>query len=362
MYFRRKYPKMKKNYLLYCLLVVLTACGKQASEEISLTGKIEGLGNDTIYLFGVDKLYDHIDTLIVKRDKFSATLQSDTLVTGLLLFSNGIEYPVYLNKGNKIQIKGSANTLTSLQISGNTPNEELTDFNATLKTTKIPIEKQAEDFIIKHPSSLVSIYLLDKYFVQKAHPDFAQIKRITSHMVGELKDRPYMDELLDNIQEEEKTATGHSIPYFHLKNAKGKSINRTSFKNQCILIHFWASWDSTSRKANEMYRRIYKKEQKNKNLALLGISLDVNKEAWEKAIESDTLKWEQVCDFSGWNADIVKQLAVQTLPANILVSPSGKIEGKDLDEKTIEEKLKEIKQKEKNNKARGNSPKPMIKH
>lgn len=181
-------------------------------------------------------------------------------------------------------------------------------------------------------------------------------------MVGELKDRPYMDELLDNIQEEEKTATGHSIPYFHLKNAKGKSINRTSFKNQCILIHFWASWDSTSRKANEMYRRIYKKEQKNKNLALLGISLDVNKEAWEKAIESDTLKWEQVCDFSGWNADIVKQLAVQTLPANILVSPSGKIEGKDLDEKTIEEKLKEIKQKEKNNKARGNSPKPMIKH
>ncbi|MCI1648400.1 MAG: DUF4369 domain-containing protein [Bacteroides sp.] len=351
---------MKKNYLLYCLLIALSACGKQASEEISLTGKIEGLGNDTIYLFGADRLYEHIDTLVVKKDNFSATLHSDTLVTGLLLFSNGTEYPLFLNKGNKITIKGSANTLSSLQISGNTSNEELTNFNAKLKTTKTPIEKQAEEFIIKHPSSLVGIYLLDKYFVQKAHPDFAQIKKITSHMAGELKDRPYMDELLDYIEEEEKTATGQLIPYFHLKNTKGKDINRTNFRDQCLLIHFWASWDSISRKANGMYRRIYKKEQKNKDVALLGISLDINKEEWEKAIKNDTLKWEQVCDFSGWNADIVKQLAIQTLPANILVSPSGRVEGKDLDEKAIEEKLKEIKQKEKNNKTQVSKSK--IKH
>ena len=57
--------------------------------------------------------------------------------------------------------------------------------------------------------------------------------------------------------------------------------------------------------------------------------------------------WEQVCDFSGWNAEIVKQLAIKTLPANILLNPFGKIEGKDMTEEAIKKKLKEIENTEK---------------
>ena len=36
----------------------------------------------------------------------------------------------------------------------------------------------------------------------------------------------------------------------------------------------------------------------------------------------------------------VKQLAIRTLPANVLLSPSGRIEGKNLSEAAIEKKLK----------------------
>ena len=95
------------------------------------------------------------------------------------------------------------------------------------------------------------------------------------------------------------------------------------------------------------YRRIYKQERKNKKFALLGVSLDMNKDTWQKAIKADTLEWEQVCDFSGWNAEIVKQLAIKTLPANILLNPFGKIEGKDMTEEAIKKKLKEIEKTEK---------------
>ena len=109
-------------------------------------------------------------------------------------------------------------------------------------------------------------------------------------MTGELKDRPYIDGLLDRIQEEEKAATGKTAAYFRLPNAEGKQITRSNFKDQYLLIHFWASWDTVSRDSNAVYRRIYKKEQKNKKFALLGISLDLNKDNWKKAIEADTLK------------------------------------------------------------------------
>lgn len=101
-------------------------------------------------------------------------------------------------------------------------------------------------------------------------------------MTGELKDRPYIDGLLDRIQEEEKAATGKTAAYFRLPNAEGKQITRSNFKDQYLLIHFWASWDTVSRDSNAVYRRIYRKGQKNKKFALLGISLDLNKDNWKR--------------------------------------------------------------------------------
>ena len=62
------------------------------------------MGNDTIYLYGADRMHDRMDTLIAEKDKFSATLSADTLVTTILLFSDGTEYPLFLNKGNKIVV------------------------------------------------------------------------------------------------------------------------------------------------------------------------------------------------------------------------------------------------------------------
>ncbi len=337
---------MKKACLLYILLICLSACGGKKTDAVSLNGEIKGLGSDTLYVYGADRMYDRMDTLIVEKDKFSATLAVDTLVSAILLFNDGTEYPLYLNKGNKIQIKGSNAELSALQINGNTPNTELTAFNQELKGLGTPsakaLEEKAENFIKNHPSSLVSIYLLDKYFVQTLHPDIERIKMLADGMTGGLKDRPYMQALLSRIDEDEKVAVGKTAPYFRLRNAEGKEITRSTLKDQYLLIQFWASWDTISREQNTMFRRIYKKEQKNKDFTLIGVSLDLDKDKWKEAIRTDTLKWEQTCDFAGWNGEVVKQFAIQKLPANLLLSPTGKIEGKDLDEKAIEKKLKDI--------------------
>ena len=107
-------------------------------------------------------------------------------------------------------------------------------------------------------------------------------------------------------------------------------------------MHFWASWDTVSRADNTLYRRIYKKSEKNKAFALLGVSLDIDKDKWQQAVKTDSLEWEQVCDFSGWNTEIAKQLAVRHLPHNVLLTPSGRIEGINLTESAIEKKLKDI--------------------
>lgn len=291
---------MKKINLVYTLLFILAACGGKPTVTTSISGEIKGLGNDTLYLFGADPIYDGMDTLPVKEGKFSTELSVDTLVTAYLLFDDGTRYPIFIGKGNSILIKGNVSDPTLLEVTGNTANDELTAYQKDLKGLGKPSERalqeKAEAFITTHPSSLVSVYLLEKYFVKTAQPDLRRIERLINSLTGELKDRPTVDQLAKQILEEEKTDVGKTIPYFKLPDTEGKETTRTDFKDQYILIHFWASWDSLSMQQNEMYKRIYKKEQKNKNFALLGISLDTDRKAWLDAIKQDTLKWKQVCD------------------------------------------------------------------
>lgn len=339
---------MKNIYLAYFLLIMLSACNDKQSDMVSLQGEIKGLGNDTIYIYGADEMYDHMDTLLVENDKFSGMLSTDTLASTWLLFGNGMQYPLFIDKGNKIQINGSTTEINSLTISGNTPNEELSAFQKKIKglSSSKAIEEKAEEFINEHPSSLASIYLLDMFFVQKKKPDYNQIKKLTEPMTGELKDRTYIRTLLERIQEENKADKGKIAAYFHLPNTEGEQINRSKFKDKYLLIHFWASWDSVSRDSNAVYRKIYKQVQKSKKFALLGVSLDTDKADWQKAIETDSLEWEQVCDLSGWNTEIAKQFAVKTLPANVLLTPTGRIEDKNMSKLKIEKRLKDIEKEE----------------
>ena len=138
---------MKKIYLAYLLLIILSACGSKNTNSVYLNGEIKGLGNDTLYIYGTDKFYNRMDTLLVKDDKFSATLTTDTLASTWLQFSDGTEYPLYLDKGDNIKIKGSAAELTSLEITGNVPNEELTAFQKELNTLIEQIFSSIEELV-----------------------------------------------------------------------------------------------------------------------------------------------------------------------------------------------------------------------
>lgn len=109
----------------------------------------------------------------------------------MLLLKGETEYPIFLDKKEKIKVQGNANNLDHLNIEGNIYNEEFSAFQATLQGPGIPSEKmleaKAEEFIRQHNNSFVSIYLLDKYFVQKETPDFKKIKELIDVMAEYFK-------------------------------------------------------------------------------------------------------------------------------------------------------------------------------
>ena len=263
---------MKKSSILILIIICLCSCGK-SSKKVSITGEIKGLGTDTLYLYGMDESFDRIDTIFAKNDKFSYTASIDTITSAFLLIDNQTEYPIFLDKGNQIKIKGDVNHPEYLDINGNIYNEEFTNFQKELNSLPTPSEKdleqKAEEFIMKHHSSFVSLYLLDKYFVQKDSPDFNKIKKLIEIMTGILQDKLYIEQLNEAISLSEKTGTGKYAPFFSLSNIKGEKITRSSedFKKKNLLINFWASWgDSISNhQSNTELKEIYQKYKKNKH-------------------------------------------------------------------------------------------------
>lgn len=338
---------MRKSTILYMLLISLTGCHNN-SQGTNILGEIKGLENDTLYLYGTDGNYERIDTIIATNGLIDYTLKVDTTTTATLLINNKTaQVPLFLDKKEKITIQGNANALDFLTIGGNTPNEEYTAFQQTLKGLGKPsdkvLEEKAENFIRNHHASLVSIYLLNKYFVQKEAPDYTKIKSLIELMAGNLQDNPVVEQIRTYSEQAEKVTVGRFAPFFSLPNVKGEKITRTGqFKDKYLLLNFWASWNEPSAEANAELRKIYRNYKKNKKFGMLGISFDVDKAAWKEAIKRDTLDWEQVCNFAGLNAETVTQYAILNLPVTMLVDPNGNIVTRGIPGDSLTNKLKEV--------------------
>jgi thiol-disulfide isomerase/thioredoxin len=142
-------------------------------------------------------------------------------------------------------------------------------------------------------------------------------------------------------QEASNSWVGKPAPELSLEDADGKAIPISSFKGKYLLVDFWASWCGPCRMENPNVVKAYS-EYKDKNFAILGVSLDKDKGAWQKAVQEDKLAWAQVSDLKYWNSHAVEVFQFQGIPFNVLIDPQGKIIAQELRGADLENKLKEV--------------------
>jgi peroxiredoxin len=134
---------------------------------------------------------------------------------------------------------------------------------------------------------------------------------------------------------------GKTVPELILPDVSGKPVSVSSFKGKYLLIDFWASWCGPCRMENPNVVAAYN-EFKGKNFAILGVSLDKDRDAWEKAIAQDHLTWTHISDLKYWGSEAVQIFGIEGIPFNVLVDPSGKIIAQELRGPALEAKLKEV--------------------
>lgn len=314
--------------LLICGVLLLYGCTSKSKDGVVVKGQLQGYGTGELFLYGFEPNWDRVDTIPVVDGLFEVTLPIDTTVVPTLVFEDNSEFPLFIKKSDHLDITGSADRGWSrLIVKGGEENHLYYSFLQKCDSLESDSIKRVytEKFIEAHPESLVSLYLVQKIFVQQPSPNYEKIEKLIEPMVGELKDRPGIEELLKKVEKKRKHKRKYSVPYFSFIDSKGESKNRTFYTGQYLLLHYWASWDSVSTRELTGLRKVYKKYRKRKDYAQLSISLDTDSLEWKSRINSDTLSWTQACSFDGWEGDMVERFTITSLPTYILIDTNSQL-------------------------------------
>ncbi len=127
-----------------------------------------------------------------------------------------------------------------------------------------------------------------------------------------------------------KIEIGSAAPSFTLPDTQGEPFNWNQLQGKYVLLDFWASWCQPCRQESPALVRAYQ-QFKDKNFTIYSVSLDHNKEAWQKAIAYDQLEWTyHTSDLKGWDNAAALKYGISSIPMNFLIDPQGKIIAKNL--------------------------------
>lgn len=361
-------------YILFCL--IFTSCQQQNINTITVTGTIKNSNKNKITLisFGATNVAIVLDTATLDS-KGTFSLKSLTNEEELYAIKvDSMQEIWFVNDTREITINIDLKEYKSYQTIGSTASQALHSFiskfdslikiqqkiNATIDTLN---KQKASDSLLnitKDEKKLLKSNIKNyctaavantnspalKYFylyyihqtnsleetevyrmitaAQKQFPKHQQLAYLYSSLSAVVKANPKLFLINEAAFD------------FSLIDTATSKITLKTFAGKYLLMNFY---DGTKR--NEPLFEVYE-QYKTKNFDVLNVSLDSNKQVWQKVIKKDSTGWKNVIDTARFNSAIAKKYYITSLPYNILINPTGKIIAIDLSEDELKEKMKEL--------------------
>lgn len=337
---------MTRHFLsLILLTLVLVSCGVDG-KHFKLEGRFLHLNQGEFYVYSTDGLLVGIDTVKIQGGRFAYEIPCESEGTLVMVFPNFSEQPVFAMPGKTVKINADASHLKELEAEGTKDNKLMTDFRKQVASlSPEQTVKAAESFIRQNTESPVGIWLVRKYFLATPTPDYKKAYALLELIQKEQPKNVQVVRLMQQVKFLGNALVGEKLPAFTAKDVNGKRITQADIqKAPMAVVYLWASWNYDSTDIQRILKNA-KKKQGNR-LAIIGISVDPSVAEAKKQLERDSITWSVVCDGKMFDSPLTHQLALTTVPDNIILQ-NGRIVERGLTKQQIKEKFED---KAKNNK------------
>lgn len=167
-----------------------------------------------------------------------------------------------------------------------------------------------------------------------------EVKEVYESRYAELiKNEEYIAEFKTLLAKLDALKPGNKAPTFAYTDINGELINSEDLKGKVIYIDVWATWCGPCMREIPHLKAL-EEELHNKDIAFVSISIDGDKDAWEKMVAKKELKGYQLFAEGEWKSDIITNYAIKGIPRFILIDKNGNLVNANADRPSSEEVIK----------------------
>ena len=226
-------------------------------------------------------------------------------------------------------------------IQGSDENEDMTTLRMELNDLTPPdIPAAVSTFITENPASLVSIYLVQRYFIHAEEPDYQQAAKLVNIMMEANPDNGQLMLLKKQLASLQGGAVKSRLPKFTVVDVKGRKVTEGDLKCKANVVTAWATW---SYQSDNMQNRLAQlKKRYGDQLGVVSICVDGSPENCRRRIARDSLKWSTVCDGRMFESPLMAKFGLGDVPSNIVINGQGRIVARNLTVKKLEEQIEKM--------------------
>jgi len=356
-----------KTFLTFLLFPFLSIAQTSQQGDFTITGNIKGLPDSTmVFIARPGQSTDVLATAYAQKGRFALfgkTGDGDIYQLNFTGYPNQAD--VFLTP-SKLSVTGDVKALNKLVFTGSSAQNDYQTYTAKFDALKERLAKlaglinktqpgpgrdsliqqyekskqkvleQVELFVKAKPASPVTPFII--YVTSPVDNNISGVEARYEALQPVAKETFYGREIAKLIASSKVGLEGTQAIDFTQNDTANKPVSLSSFKGKYVLVDFWASWCGPCRHENPAVVAAYN-QYKDKNFTILSVSLDQNKDKWKQAIAADNLAWTHVSDLKYWQNEVAQLYHVQSIPANFLIDPTGKIIARNLRGEALYEAL-----------------------
>jgi len=359
-----------KNIMILCGMLALSmslfSCKDNAAFTIS--GTIKNRAKlKTVYLLGADSTaqFKTIDSAAINADGGYQFRHASPYVNLYKLKADTTLFNLVAQNGDAIELNTDlADSQHQYRITGSETSEKIKAFDDFSKTFTDKNNKVIAEFNSrsqeagKQPDSLLKIYMPlfqknlavysdavlkfiedNKYSLAAFYASTAlDAVKYESKLIayaddirgnGNLNKNPVIRNFIAAMDKLKPLSAGHKAPDFTISSIDGKTVKLSDYKGKYVMVDFWASWCVPCRQENPNVLKQYNTFH-SKGFNVLGVSLDKDKSAWQKAVNDDKLAWTQTSDLQSFQGTAEQLYHIEAIPSNFIIDPQGNIAAKNI--------------------------------